>query len=233
MKIKIKNKREQKGFTLIELLVVIAIIAILSIVVVLTLNPAEMLRRSRDSNRVSDLSMIRTALGLYLADVSTTAMGTSGTCYFQYSGTVAPTVIYDFSSSTPWVSSLSTMAQGVTTSTCNQWFVQTVATAISSTARSVASASSGWIPVNLSLISSGAPIGQWPADPTYSVGSSGSGQSSAAHFYSYIPGASNNQFKLAAKLESALYTATGTSDMESTDGGTDFNMYEQGTNLAL
>ena len=74
-----KNQRgTKKGFTLIELLVVIAIIAILSVVVVLTLNPAEMLRRSRDSNRASDLSIIKTAIGLYLADVSSTNMGTAG-----------------------------------------------------------------------------------------------------------------------------------------------------------
>src|ERR1700690_1366993 len=35
-----------KAFTLIELLVVIAIIAILAVVVILTLNPAELLRQS-------------------------------------------------------------------------------------------------------------------------------------------------------------------------------------------
>jgi prepilin-type N-terminal cleavage/methylation domain-containing protein len=45
----------RSGFTLIELLIVIAIIAILSVVVVLALNPAEMLRESRDNNRVSDM----------------------------------------------------------------------------------------------------------------------------------------------------------------------------------
>jgi prepilin-type N-terminal cleavage/methylation domain-containing protein len=50
------------GFTLIELLVVIAIIAILSVVVVLSLNPAEMLRRGRDSNRLSDMDTLTHAL---------------------------------------------------------------------------------------------------------------------------------------------------------------------------
>ena len=54
----------------------------------------------------------------------------------------------------------------------------------------------------------------------------------ARHVYSYIPGASNNQYKLAAKLESALYTDSGTGDLESTDGGWDVNMYEQGSNVA-
>lgn len=41
------NRRN--SFTLIELLIVVAIVAILAIVVVLTLNPAELLKQSRDS----------------------------------------------------------------------------------------------------------------------------------------------------------------------------------------
>jgi len=44
---------KRSAFTLIELLIVIAIIAILSIVVILVLNPAQLLKQSRDSNRVS------------------------------------------------------------------------------------------------------------------------------------------------------------------------------------
>ncbi|KKW47096.1 MAG: hypothetical protein UY99_C0042G0007, partial [Parcubacteria group bacterium GW2011_GWA1_59_11] len=43
----------RSSFTLIELLVVIAIVAILSAVVIITLNPAELLKQSRDSNRLS------------------------------------------------------------------------------------------------------------------------------------------------------------------------------------
>ncbi len=56
-----------QAFTLIELLVVIAIIAILSVVVVLSLNPAEMLRQSRDSNRVSDMDTLSHAISLIRA----------------------------------------------------------------------------------------------------------------------------------------------------------------------
>ena len=57
-----KNNKK-KGFTLIEFLVVIAIIAILAVVVVLTLNPAELLRQARDSNRVSDFATFKSAIG--------------------------------------------------------------------------------------------------------------------------------------------------------------------------
>src|ERR1700680_4860251 len=71
----------KKGFTLIELLVVIAIIAILSVVVILTLNPAELLRQARDSNRVSDLSVMKTAISQYLSDVSSPNLASSTNAY--------------------------------------------------------------------------------------------------------------------------------------------------------
>jgi prepilin-type N-terminal cleavage/methylation domain-containing protein len=227
------QKGTKKGFTLIELLVVIAIIAILSVVVVLTLNPAEMLRRSRDSNRASDLSVIRTAIGLYLADVSSTSMGTAGTCYVEYSGTSAPTSVYEFASTTVETSSLVNYPLNAAGG-CGQWFVTSNVSSTVLSSRSVTTVN-GWIPIQLSLVSSGAPIGQWPADPAYSTGATcaSSCNGSAGHFYSYIYSSTNNAYKLAAKMESTLYSQGGTNDLESTDGGSDQDMYEQGTNLAL
>jgi len=58
----------KKGFTLIELLVVIAILAVLMSVVVVTINPAEMLKKTRDTKRISDLDALRTAINLYITD---------------------------------------------------------------------------------------------------------------------------------------------------------------------
>lgn len=63
-----KNK---KGFTLVELMIVIAILAILAAVVIFALNPAELFRRARDSQRMSDLRVLSSALSYYLADVTT------------------------------------------------------------------------------------------------------------------------------------------------------------------
>jgi len=199
------------------------------VVVVLTLNPAEMLRRSRDSNRASDLSIIKTALSLYLADVSTTAMGTSTQCYIQMATPVA--TVYEFASTTNEAGTPPAIAISSSTA-CLNWFGTDAIAPATSSSRSVNS-TSGWIPINLSLISSGAPIGQWPADPAFGAGANAGGNGNAGHFYSYIPGATNNSYKLAAKMESALYSNTGTGDLESTDGGLDQDMYEQGTNLAL
>ncbi len=59
------NTIKTKGFTLIELLIVIAIIAILATAVILLLNPAALLAQARDSQRISDLGTLRTAIALY------------------------------------------------------------------------------------------------------------------------------------------------------------------------
>ena len=61
---KIFMKTAQKGFTLVELLVVIAIIAILAAVVVLIVNPAEILKEGRDATRLSDLANLQQAINV-------------------------------------------------------------------------------------------------------------------------------------------------------------------------
>ena len=69
-----------KGFTLIELLVAIAVLAVLSAAVVLVLNPAELLKQSRDSTRISDLAAINSALALWTADVAGGTWNSTTTC---------------------------------------------------------------------------------------------------------------------------------------------------------
>jgi len=75
--------KRNKGFTLIELLIVIAILVILAVIVVLAINPLEMLRKSRDSQRLSDLTTVRTAINLWSADQerANSDYGTAGTVY--------------------------------------------------------------------------------------------------------------------------------------------------------
>jgi prepilin-type N-terminal cleavage/methylation domain-containing protein len=71
----IKNKNAKKGFTLIELLIVIGILAILATAAVLVLNPAQLLAQARDSQRISDLGAIKSAIGLYLTTAANPAVG--------------------------------------------------------------------------------------------------------------------------------------------------------------
>ena len=62
-------QKMKKGFTLIELLIVIAILAILATTIAVVMNPAQMLKEARDSQRMSDLKSIQSALALYLVSV--------------------------------------------------------------------------------------------------------------------------------------------------------------------
>lgn len=58
----------RRGFTLIELLVVVAIMGILMAAVVLAINPAEVMKKSRDATRLSDMVSLRQAIDFAVAD---------------------------------------------------------------------------------------------------------------------------------------------------------------------
>jgi prepilin-type N-terminal cleavage/methylation domain-containing protein len=196
-----------KGFTLIELLVVIAIIAILAIVVILTLNPGQLIAQARDSNRISDIATIKSAIAYYLQDVTGPNLGLSLKCY--ESGPTAAGAV-------------------VTVITC-PWFVGI--TAEGSTANRTVGGL-GWIPINFSAISVGSPIGQLPSDPlnTATAGAYVNGDS----FYSYAASTTSaGGFKLGANMESVKYSSGGSGDVETNDGGISTSTYEQGSNLAL
>jgi type II secretory pathway pseudopilin PulG len=122
-------------------LVVIAIIAILAVVVVLTLNPAELLRQSRDANRLSDLATLSSAINLYTTDQS----GASG-----------------FSLGNPASSYLSIPD---TTSTCaNIGFASGNVCVSATSSRNIDG--TGWIPLSFKNISTGSPLSSLPLDPS-------------------------------------------------------------------
>ena len=55
----------RRGFTLIELLIVMAIIGVLAVVVLVAINPAEQLKRARDTGRISGVQQIGRAAAAY------------------------------------------------------------------------------------------------------------------------------------------------------------------------
>lgn len=63
-----RNKTNCSGFTLIELLVVLAIIATLAAIVFLLINPQQIVKESRDSIRLNDLSDLEKAIYIALQD---------------------------------------------------------------------------------------------------------------------------------------------------------------------
>jgi len=71
----------KKGFTLLELLIVIGILAILATTVVLVINPAQLLKKARDSQRISDLNSLKTAIGYYTTEAATPSIGAIDATY--------------------------------------------------------------------------------------------------------------------------------------------------------
>lgn len=200
-------KNLQKGFTLLELLIVITILAILTLVVVLFINPVEMLKKARDVQRMSDMAVLRTAIALYLQDRSTnTLTGCAAS---------APAA-----TSSQWVSIPSDGTDPFT------------ATGYSSTtaANYTKNDGTGWVRVNFASVasSSSPPVAKLPIDPVNQTGATADSATADTYYYRYAC-LTNNTFEIDATLESAAYV---TDDAKaSKDGGNSTYRYEVGTNL--
>ena len=135
--------KSKKSFTLIELLIVIAILALLMAIIIITINPAELLKQARDSKRVSSLKSLNNSLSIFQATRSTVSIGTANVVYIS---------IPD-SSATCANLGLPTLPSGYT-----------YACATSANYRKTDG--TGWIPVNFDSLDIGSPISSLPIDPT-------------------------------------------------------------------
>jgi len=218
------NLRNPRGFTLLELLIVISIIAILSVALVLVLNPAETLKKARDSQRIADLNTLKTALGIYVTSTTTPYLGgnaTNATCKLTPStsfGTAGTYKIwYSTSSSTP-VTDLTLDTGTTATNAAHALTVPGVTDG------------NGWIPVNLDSLTGGSPISNLPVDPVNTITNLSSVTSSDL-VYRYACSQTPLAFEIDAQLESSAYTVS--DDKRATDGGDSANYYEVGTNLKI
>ena len=192
---------QRKGFTLIEILIVIAIVAVLSAAIILALSPAEILRKSRDATRIADLSTLNNALVRYLSDVNSP----------------------DLDGNWGGAQGCSAHASSGMTGACNTGgrFATTSVNWVASS--SLAIDGTGWIPVDFTLISSGAPISSLPKDPT----------NDGTYFYAYAVDKGALRYEINADMESAKYRSGGSGDLEGNDGGNDNNLYEVGVDSGL
>jgi prepilin-type N-terminal cleavage/methylation domain-containing protein len=169
---------KKKGFTLIELLVVIAIIAILSVVVILTLNPADLLRQGRDATRLADMDTLTHAVSLYGIDQGGNGNFSLGPSNVTFISLPDPTA----------TTTAGTDCTGIGFPGAGAFHC-----AASSTLRNVNG--TGWIPLNFTNMTGGSPINNLPVDPT--------NQSSTDVYYSYQT--DGTTFKLISVPESQKY----------------------------
>lgn len=200
-----KDQSNKEGFTLIELLVVIAIIAIIAAVVAILINPVELTKRGRDSNRLTDLANLQQAI-----NVAGEENAAATNLYCGNTPTKSPQVaIADCGGS---------QAGGAGGAGTNPG--QGVGTSNGGTR---ALDGSGWVKVDLS----GSPNNvlqtpTLPVDP----------QNTALLHYTYCgtnhasPGITG--YQMSAVLESAQQSPKMTND-----GGTDNGLYDAGSNLTL
>jgi type II secretory pathway pseudopilin PulG len=151
---------DTKSFTLVELLIVVGLIAVLSVAIILAINPAELIKQARDSQRLSDLTNLSKAISLYEADTGGQGfMGTSSVVYVSIPDTTSTCANLGLPQLPP------------------SWSYRCVS---SSTLQNIDG--TGWIPINFNNLSFGKTLPKLPIDPINTT--------SSGNYYTYVSGGS-------------------------------------------
>lgn len=206
----------KKGFTLVELIIVITILVVLGVVVIVLIDPAEILAQSRDAQRISDLASIKAATQLVL---STGTLPSTSEC-----DTVQPITTL----SRVWTSTVAAGGSGYSV-------------VIATSTRSQVAAN-GWIKIDYTTPSTGRALTSLPVDPVNNYTTLNSKGLYYRWGCTYISG--KYEYEVDAAMESAKYqpgcTASGCEDKGLIDGGNSNtttlptglnNRYEVGNNL--
>ncbi|MBI2033835.1 MAG: fibronectin type III domain-containing protein [Candidatus Liptonbacteria bacterium] len=197
------SRYSRGGFTLIELLIVIGVVVTIAAVVIVVLNPIQLLRQARDANRFSDLhTLTKTfqlveAIGGGLTDFD--GPNYSDSCQGQSDQKIFVSVPADNGEAT--------------SSAPGGWqFVRVPENSL----RNIDG--TGWIPVDLRQVATKVvpPISHLPVDPTNTF--------SSGLYYSYVCGS----YEFNAVFESKKHASKA-----AYDGGDDDNVFENGSKLTL
>jgi prepilin-type N-terminal cleavage/methylation domain-containing protein len=234
----------KRGFTLIELLMTIGIIAVLVTVVILVINPVELMKQSRDAIRIEDLNTLSKAVNFYITNAETPNLGNPTKTWNPVD--YIPTGDWDIDinyQDDGWcyisIDASSPFVIGLGSDTCFNRFSRVTDGGPDPkirTANSRAVDGTGWIPINFNEVSSlGSPISILPIDPIKpnSTGLTKLFLNTAFadlppdavnddHYYAYGTDGIEG-FEINAKLESTKYATKA-----SNDGGDNALLYEVG-----
>ena len=221
--------KTKTGFTLIELLIVIGILAVLSSIVVLVLNPTELLRQSRDTQRLTDLKSIKGAIDIYLlrnTSSVTSLDGPDATTLCESGDTGFPQWRISIPSSSPIGAGQGRGADPFVSSGPSATFQAPVQSASPRLTNGT-----GWVSVNFEEIIGNTPLPRLPLDPinvipppvacTFSQLSTPTAACPnvlPAYYYAYQ--CQGLTYEMNANMESQKYSNGGSKDVEKNDGGT-------------
>ncbi len=204
---KVFRKNKFSGFTLIELLVVIAILAVLAVAVVLVLKPAELIKQSRDSNRLSDLDTINRGVAVFRVERPTDFIGNAYTIYISLPDN-------GVDNDPPGANIVDDCDELGLPSLPTGWRYKCV------TQDNLRKTNgNGWIPINFSSLS-GVPVPGLPIDPAASA--------SNGLYFTYVTDPANGSWKFTGLFESEKIVK-----VMNNDGGPDATLFEVGTGLNL
>ncbi len=216
----------RKGFTLVELLIVITILVILGIFVILLINPAEILAKSRDSQRISDLATMKGAMQLYLTDTTSPSLTN---CV-----TTTPIVEGDNADHAKVYASLDTAP--------NVAYINKYQVVAADTSRKK-NDGTGWVPINFTTVTSGAPLDALPVDPSADLSSNTDLTTGKYYRFACKNNSTKYEYEFDAGLESSAWgpAASGIGNKGANDGGdansggstAQYIRYEAGNNLNI
>lgn len=224
-----------RGFTLLELLIVIAVIVVLAGILILILNPAETLARSRDAQRIADLNSLKTALGIYVTSVSSPDLDAAVASFCG--GTpdnVDMKIGYSFSEANATKACVADVAEGADVDAGNTFDSAAGDFCVTNITPTMTDGT-GWVPVNLGGITGGSPLSNLPLDPTNAMADATPDNTDLLYRYACqnaVAAAPDLVFEFDTVLESSAYT-TGTGNRMNADGGDNDNYLEVGTSVRL
>jgi prepilin-type N-terminal cleavage/methylation domain-containing protein len=196
---------KQRGFTLLELIAVLSAIGILSSVVISLIKPIDIIRCSRDTQRIKDLTSLSSAINNYLSQVKSSDLDGP---YFTQRG-------FDESSSTIFMSvpkDKETTSSLITADGKNWYINQTFSNNL------LRINGEGWLPISF-LSLSPKPLSLLPVDPLNTFNKN--------YFYAYAFKNQAKSFEINAKFECPKYV-----ELAKNDGG-DSDLFEVGNDLNI